>query len=131
MLAAAALFEMSPVRTFRKKPIEVDAIQWTGTDKRAKEIIFWVFQGFYNLEERRFPVGEFIVLNSERAQEVFGPYAAAAWTNEGYSACVYDISHSAWLGVHTDDWIIKGLQDEFYPCAPEDFNTIYEAVSHD
>lgn len=116
---------MTNVQTFVKKPIEVDAIQWTGTDERAREISKWVLVSGYDLEEMRFPVGEFIALGSDRSHEVFGPARTAQWINEGYSACVYDISHSAWLGVHTGAWIIKGLQEEFYPCDEEDFQTIY------
>lgn len=28
-----------------------------------------------------------------------------------------------------DDWIIKGVQGEFYPCKPEIFDATYEAAS--
>ena len=27
-----------------------------------------------------------------------------------------------------DDWVIKGVQDEFYPCKPDIFEATYEAV---
>jgi hypothetical protein len=116
-----------PVQTFIKKPVETDALQWTGTDERCEELRQWIFKTHHHPDEHIYPVGEFIALGTQRAQEVLGSMMTGNWLARGYSAVVYDISHGAWLGVHIDDWIVKGLQNEFYPCAPADFQTIYEA----
>lgn len=32
------------------------------------------------------------------------------------------------LSASDDDWIIKGVQGEFYPCKPDIFEATYEAV---
>lgn len=33
------------------------------------------------------------------------------------------------MEAHVGDWIIKGIEDEFYPCAPSIFDASYEAVA--
>ena len=35
------------------------------------------------------------------------------------------------MTVSVGDWIIKGIQGEFYPCKPDIFEATYEAVKHD
>ena len=32
------------------------------------------------------------------------------------------------MAANPDDWIIKGIKGEIYPCKPDIFNAIYEAV---
>jgi len=32
---------------------------------------------------------------------------------------------------HVGDWIIKGIADEFYPCAPDIFEQTYEEVENE
>ncbi len=84
----------------RKKPVEVDAIQWTG--KNLEEI--FAFCGPQNLGpiERR-PDYKLKVKTLE--------------SGGGY--------HEA----DTYDWIIKGVKGEFYPCKPDIFAETYEIVS--
>ena len=89
--------------TFRKKPVIIEAIQWTGNN--LQEII--AFLGDSNiqndknhyLEESRLPGGLIIK------------------TLEG--------EHQAAIG----DWIIKGVQGEHYPCKPDVFDATYEPVN--
>ena len=33
------------------------------------------------------------------------------------------------MTAHPGDWIIRGVQGEFYPCKPDIFDATYEAVS--
>ena len=33
------------------------------------------------------------------------------------------------FGAHSGDWIIKGVQGEFYPCKPDIFEATYELVT--
>ena len=39
---------------------------------------------------------------------------------------VWDRLHGTWVGVHAGDWIIKGVQGEFYPCVHDVFEATYE-----
>lgn len=38
---------------------------------------------------------------------------------------VYDRLHDTWVNFTWDDWIIKGIKGEFYPCASEVFAATY------
>jgi hypothetical protein len=75
---------------FRKKPIEIEAIQFIGN--------------FAELE--RFVGGDAELRNGE----------LVIATREG-------AMHASPL-----DWIIKGVQGEFYPCKPDIFTATYEEV---
>ena len=81
-------------RRFRKKPVEVEAVEWTGR----------------NLVEIGQFVGEGIVVD---AVEV-GPPRLAIVTLEGE------------MFAAVGDWIIKGVEGEFYPCKPSVFAATYE-----
>jgi len=41
---------------------------------------------------------------------------------------VYDRLHDTWVKFVYGDWIIRGVQGEFYPCADPVFRETYEAV---
>jgi hypothetical protein len=79
---------------FRKKPVEIEAIQWIGTNENFKEIqklnanIVW-----HTCHD---------ILNIP--------------TPEGN------------MTAQLNDWIIKGIQGETYPCKPDVFIKTYEIV---
>lgn len=85
-------------RRYRKKPVEVGAMRWDGSEKSQTAIVNWSggavsgwFDGEYFLEVR---------------------------TREGT------------MRADVGDWIIKGIQGEFYPCKPDIFEATYEPVGH-
>lgn len=39
---------------------------------------------------------------------------------------VWDNLHNTWVGVKLNQWIIKGMKGEIYPCDPEVFEAKYE-----
>ncbi|WP_331763097.1 hypothetical protein OG571_47205 (plasmid) [Streptomyces sp. NBC_01369] len=41
---------------------------------------------------------------------------------------VYDRLHDTWVKFEYGDWILKGIQGEFYPCRNDVFESTYEAV---
>jgi hypothetical protein len=94
---------------YRKKPIVIEAVQFTGDN--FQEVI--QFTGTSRLFR---PVPE------ERLRETkqHFPYEA------GVLAEVYDYLHETWVGVKANQWIIKGISDEFYPCEPNVFEATYE-----
>ena len=86
---------------YRKKPVTIEAIQFTDSDERVQELI-------------------------EFARENFTPHG--------------DLEHYTYAVIKTlegdhradiRDYIIKGVQGEFYPCKPDIFNTTYEAVEEE
>ncbi len=88
---------------YRKKPVVIEAIQWTG--ENGDEIA-----DFLGRENQG--VGGWMFTN----QTQWTPLAFVIHTLEG--------DHRADVG----DWIIKGVKGEFYPCKPAIFDLTYEAV---
>jgi hypothetical protein len=96
---------------FRKKPVEVEAQQWDGTAKGATPIIDWILASDAS--------ASYLCSNPDRCAENGGdtPHTIAIRTLEG--------TMQATVG----DWVIRGVQGEFYPCKPDIFAATYEAVS--
>jgi len=82
---------------YRKKPIVIEAIQWTGLN--------------INEIDKSFPALRRVPM-SQTAPGCFG-----IQTLEG--------NMMASIG----DWIIKGVQGEFYPCKPDIFKETYDKAS--
>lgn len=86
---------------FRKKPVVIEAIQWTGSN--LKQVI--AFTG----------------LN----------HSAKKWTWEEYEQVVKTdglkiFTLEGKMNADINDFIIKGVKGEFYPCKPEIFEATYE-----
>ena len=90
---------------YRKKPVVVEAIQWTG--KNMQELKNFVGDSLeYDVMDAAWEVGKGPVIVNVRIQ-----------TLEGI--------HHASVG----DFIIKGIRGEFYPCKPDIFAKTYESAS--
>lgn len=88
---------------YRKKPVVVEAIQWVGN---TKEIIkFCGDKCSYDVEDSAWKVGKGIP--QERL---------VIHTLEGD------------MQANRNDYIIKGINGEFYPCKPDIFKKTYEPV---
>lgn len=84
---------------YRKKPVVIDAVQFTGSGDSCDEVLKFLHSSncLYN----------------------------ATWklcTNEG--GFINTLEGSMEFGV--GDWIIKGIKGEFYPCKPDIFDATYE-----
>ena len=94
------------VKKFRKKPVEIDALQWDGSSLRpmfdfldgAGRSVMATLGTNFEIDHNRVEGG--LVIK----------------TLEG--------EHIANIG----DWIIKGVAGEFYPCKPSIFKKTYEEV---
>lgn len=89
---------------FRKKALEIDAMQFDG----ANHELLNSFTG-----------GIFGLLSPDDRECCDDPEAVAE---------VFDKLHSTWVLVYPGDWIICGVKGEFYPCRPDVFADTYEAV---
>lgn len=78
------------VRKFRKKPVVIEAVQFTGNFDEIEQFVGG---------DAEFRGKELIVATLE------GPLRASQ-----------------------NDWIIKGVSGEFYPCKPDIFEKTYEEV---
>ena len=90
---------------FRNKPVLVDAMRWNGENADDLES----FAGRY-----------FDVLDDPSRLYSDDPEATAQ---------IFDVLHSTWVLVQTGDWIIRGVQGEFYPCRTDIFEATYEPVA--
>ncbi len=92
---------------FRKKPVVIEAVQWTGD----------------NLFD--------VITFTDGAPDIHGMHAGEKWEDycklvdaDGLKIYTLEGKMSASVG----DWIIKGVQGEFYPCKPDIFAATYEAA---
>lgn len=76
---------------FRKRPVVIEAIQWTGKNK--DEIDTFVGQKLHQV----------------KTQLLIETLEGAHMANQ-------------------NDWIIRGVNGEFYPCKPDIFKKTYEGV---
>lgn len=93
------------IKKFRKKPVEIQAVQWTGDN--AKELDEFCRDRDRHLNQRLFDPDSII---------------------PDKTAEVYDTLHSSWVPLATGDWIIRGVKGEFYPCEADVFAATYEEV---
>ncbi len=90
------------IERFRKKPVVIEAIKWTGGN--LDEIInFCAGQATY--EGMASGNGKIVIETLESDKE-------------------HKTRHAADIG----DFIIKGVKGEFYPCKPDIFEATYEEV---
>lgn len=88
---------------FRKKPVEIEAIRWTGTnDEEIRKFLGW--QGENDI-------------NDWPAEYHFR-------SDDGANLTIHTLEGD--MRASTGDWIIRGVQGEFYPCKPDIFEATYE-----
>jgi hypothetical protein len=87
---------------YRKKPVEIEARMWTGSNWH--EMLQWIkWEGGYDVAPVSSPDGSRLIIK----------------TLEGH------------MTADMGDWIIKGVKGEFYPCKPDIFEATYEKVIDD
>ena len=94
------------VMKFRKKPVVIEAVKWTGKNHRE---MYNFLEGTDDVVEQ--PTGKNFDIN-------FSLVAG------GLVIKTLEGQHIASIG----DWIIKGVANEFYPCKPDIFEATYESV---
>ncbi|QHJ81833.1 MAG: hypothetical protein [Caudoviricetes sp.] len=99
---------MNNNRIFRKRPVVVEAVQWTGI----------------NLHE--------VICFTDGPPQNRSHHAGMMWENyrdlvkrEGLKIYTLEGVMSADIG----DWIIKGVKGEHYPCKPDVFAITYESAA--
>lgn len=83
---------------FRKKPILIEARQFDGTEGSFLDIAAWVKDGGGVMEVWQKVNGSIVSINTLEGQMV----------------------------VDKDDWVIRGVAGEFYPCKPGIFAQTYD-----
>lgn len=95
--------------SYRKKPVVIQAMWWDGTRAEAGSFIEWM-----------------------NADDIDG--LATSWYREANETVDREkpaIMIATLEGVMTcspGDWVIKGINGEFYPCKPDIFQATYDVV---
>ena len=91
---------------YRKRPVVIEAIQWTGkNDEEIEDFIGDDLCGY----------GDNLVAYKPRSEQ-------------HRSKLMYIRTLEGIMTASVDDYIIKGIQGEFYPCKPDVFKKTYERV---
>lgn len=97
---------------FRKKPVEVEAMQLVGDNADIHAVYLWVesnSQGSFDPDDDELP-GSGVSIDPATGFMLIA-------TLEGI------------MQAKPGDWIIRGVQGEFYPCKPDIFEATYEPVA--
>ena len=94
---------------YKKKPVVVEAIQWTGS----------------NLEEIRNFVGNDLIENYIKHFDIEG-----VLIKKTLVSIAIDVLQETMM-VDYGDYIIKDVNNELYPCKPDIFEQTYEEVIED
>ena len=95
----------------RKKPVVVEAMLYDGTPEQKMEVYRWIWdstQGSYDFQNTTRPKSGVTINPSEGTMLIM--------TLEGEMK----VSHG--------DYVIRGVNGEFYPCKPDIFKSTYETV---
>lgn len=94
---------------YRKKPVVVEAVKLIGSEQNINEILSFM--------------GQTVDFNCHKAEDAFYDYCKIVHEN-GMKIKTLEGTMTASIG----DWIIKGVNGEFYPCKPDIFEQTYEKV---
>jgi hypothetical protein len=102
---------------YRKKPVVIDAVQlrWETWNEMCDHA------GVGQLADGK-PEGGWAVPGNEAAT-----IASEQLTDDHVLALIIPTLEGVMIGIE-NDWIIRGVQGEFYPCKPAIFAETYEAV---
>ena len=87
---------------FRKKPVVIEARQWDGSAVGATPIIDWILSS--------------------------GPRSARLHDHDDASYSIAIDTLEGTMHASPRDFIIRGVQGEFYPCKPDIFAETYDPV---
>jgi hypothetical protein len=97
---------------FRKKPVVIEAVQWSGAN--VQELSSWL-AGF-----------DLHVAPPNDEPECVGCVARFDYTANPPTVLIPTLEGT--MTASAGDWIIRGIKGEFYPCKPDIFEATYEAV---
>ena len=98
------------IQTYRKKPVEIQAMHWDGTAESATPIIQWVLTGGH---AARYECADSKGCGGDNS---VGSHVLEIDTLEGA------------ITASPNDWIIRGIKGEFYPCKPDIFEATYDCI---
>lgn len=110
---------MSAPQLYRKKPVEIEAMQFRrdASAAEAHAVYLWV---------ERNTLGSFEPMDAIEGRKPFPASGVSIDPRDG-RMIISTLEGLHW--VNLDDWVIRGVQGEFYPCKPDIFAATYEAAA--
>lgn len=96
---------MSTPKKYRKRPVVIEAMEWDGAAESASSVIEWVLVNGQSIT--------YHCANDEECRLEVGGHVLRIPTLEGN------------MDASAGDFIIKGVNGEFYPCKPDIFAKTY------
>lgn len=90
------------IEKFAKRPVEIEAVQFVGTKTHAESIVDWIMRHGHSSFVAYVTVEDTVAIDNEDGTMLAQP----------------------------NDWIIKGVKGEFYPCKPDVFEASYVKVGN-
>lgn len=106
--------------THRKKPVEIEARQFIGDAAQTMGIAEWVVSSGYP-----WLLGN--ALEPKKLADADGNKDKGVWIDPATGEFMIRTLEGD-MRVAYGDWIIRGVQGEFYPCKPDIFKQTYEPV---
>jgi len=97
---------------YRKRPVVVDAMRLDGTPESALNVRLWIEQNGSHAHEGTVPPGSYPVDQ--------GPHG------DGWHVTIHTLEGR--MLACPGDYVIRGVQGEFYPCKPDIFEATYEVA---
>lgn len=104
-------------KTFRKKPVEIQAMQLAGSNADTHAVYLWI-------EENT--LGSFEPMDVIEGREPYPESGVSIDPRDG-RLIISTLEGLHWADY--GDWIIQGVQGEFYPCKPDIFEATYTEVT--
>ena len=106
------------VATYTSRPVTIEAVQWNGTEEHARQLCDWADsyrgRGSTCFIERQEPIDMGYVDNGK-------PILL-----ERPARIVIGLRTGGQTDMFAGFWLIKGVEDEFYPCPDSVFQTKYQ-----
>lgn len=111
---------------FRKKPVEIEAVQFGPNHPHALAVTNWLTRNLYvgligdALDPKTLRYPDQAEDDDSRPDK--------GWYIDPATGDLIIRTLEGDMRVEPGDWIIKGVAGEFYPCKPDIFEQTYEAV---
>ena len=103
------------IKKYRKKPVTIEAIQWDG--KNLVDVSAFLYNKTHKEALKE-------INSSDISCKIWDDYESII-IREGLTIDTLEGKMKADIG----DYIIKGINGEFYPCKPDIFDKTYEEVT--
>ena len=115
------------VKTYRKKPVEIEAMAFGPTPREAHEVTCW-------MEDNLYPglIGNALDPNSLRYPDQLpedDSHPDKGWYIDTSDGLLVIRTLEGDMRAEIGDYIIRGVKGEFYPCKPDIFAATYEEVA--